>query len=337
VVNLKDGSLKSKKQIDTTDRYAFMGDPSAFDLAPDIIAGGKNKHIFDSVYIGKTFKASQNWSGKMHRILTNGQLDPGAWTYSTLFDPAQPVLVQPTITRDDLGKPWVIFGTGRFFSSGTDSDQVDVSSQALYGIKEGGPGGCWDNAGHGAWKPSCTSVVLFADLTDATGVAVFEGGCVGSACSNTTSNQTIFDLAKTIQGGWFLNLTAPGERVLSKVTLLAGVVLVPSYTPTVTTAGSCETLGKSNLYAAYYQTGTAFASINNTQGPLKLMSDNKTVRRKTEDDVLGEGIATEVAVIVNEKTNPTFISNNSTGNMISGAIPTDPRRKGVKIFLETTE
>ena len=348
VVNLKDGALAMKKQLDDKDRYAFMGDPTALDLDLDFDSRGNRDYITDSVYIGSTFGVSGNWRGKMHRILTYEETDPKKWAYSVLFDPEKPILAAPTVTQDKLKRPWVYFGTGRLFSSGTDSDQHDVSQQALYGIKEGGPNGCWDTGKQG-WKDTCKTTslpILVTDLLTTNDISVQkEGNCTGTGCGE---GKTIFDLANDVvnststpKEGWVLNLGTNGERMIKKVTLLAGIVAVPSYTPSLE-EGVCATFGNSTLYATYYETGTAFASRNNTNGVFASLGaggndsglDASGNVRVTKD--LGFGIASRVAMVANED-NVTGFTQTSTGEIVKLVLNLTPRPEGARLFLEKTE
>jgi type IV pilus assembly protein PilY1 len=349
VVNLIDGRLKHKKEMGTsaTDRYSFMGDPVAVDFEKD--------YLVDAVYIGKTSGkkilvekdvAGNNiykwdWSGKMHRILTDiasttttGNDSPAKWTDSVLFDTQKPVLVQPSITRDKDGTPWVLFGTGRLFSSGPESDNVATSTQALYGIHEAGNGGCWDkNASR--WKSKCITTV--SNLLPVGNISIEKsdtqiGKCVG--CPPAVD--TVFKLADELRksyGGWTLDL-APGERVLSKITLLAGVVAVPSYTPTIDVNDVCKVGGTSKLYGISYETGTALASRGNPEGAFsRLEDDGKTIKRTVD---MGQGIASRVSIVGNED-NVIGSSQTDRGNIVSTAINTSSRHDGTKLFLEKTE
>ncbi len=353
VVNLKPSGgavTHTKIAVDpegSSEKYAFMGDPTAVNIEKDYqnpsTKTGKD-YIFDAIYIGKTFGSTPTtttggWKGKMHRLLTYKKSDPAFWTLSTLFDPGKPVLIQPTIalTRDLKGSPWIFFGTGRFFSSGT-GDQTDTTAQGLYGIKEGGTNGCWDPAAF-AWRPGCINKIPLGTNLFNSGLATIGRG--GKCLTGCEGKATLSELVKHINNtkdGWFLNLGA-GERILRKSTLLAGVLAVPSYTPVE--AKVCETKGDAVLYALEYESGTAYATANQPDGPIGMAGD--VVRRDTKGLVaggggLGVGIASRVALIAN-KENVTGYIQTSTGDIVQIIVKIDNSvpKQGVKIFHEETD
>jgi type IV pilus assembly protein PilY1 len=377
VVNLKTGELKRKEQIDITDRYALMGDPSAFDLQEDYnLTTGDQDYIDDVIYVGKAYgprnpAGAVAWRGKMHRILTYGQIEPVNWTYSVLFNPDKPILARPTVTQDKNHRPWVLFGTGRLFTSGINSDQQDRSFGSMYGIKEGGPNGCWDSSATTAtssgttaakaWKPTCSNQVFLDGLFDSSTVAVKEGGlCTGGVCTGDV--KTIFDLADQVinnsanpQGGkdgWLLNLLE-GERVLSKVTLYSGVVASPTYTPSFTD-GVCATLGSSVLQTVYYETGTAFANLINKKGVFDKLDASGSVLRSNASILinanganeasnrgLGEGIASRAGILVHKnqegQLTATINANTSSGVVARQVINLDVRSQGMRLFMDKVE
>lgn len=295
VVNLETGALVNKRATDNTDRYAFMGDPIVYDFP-------KN-YFSDIVYVGKSYGSTGAWNGKVYRLFTDGSGDPTAWTLSTLFNPAKPVLAKPTATLDSAGRFWIYFGTGRFFSSGPNSDADDATSQAFYGIKESSANGCWDR-GLLKWKPTCPTIAA-ADLLDVTGVSVSITGAVScGSCGATTLTglSNVIDSATSEKAGWVLNLSG-GERVLHESTVLGGIVAATSYKPGT---DICLPQGTNAVYALHYGTGAAYpsADVNDSDGDgdtaevigsIGLEPDGTTVRRKKE---LGIGVASKVNVVV---------------------------------------
>jgi type IV pilus assembly protein PilY1 len=340
VVNLETGKLERKQQMgpsDDANRYAFMGDPVAVDLEKD--------YRVDAVYIGKTSGKKDtkiankwDWSGKVHRILTNiasptDNHTPDKWTYSVLFDPEKPVLVSPSVTQDKDGRPWVLFGTGRLFSAGANSDHVSTSTQALYGIQEASKDGCWDKITM-RWKSSCVTTV--SNILSVEKISVEHSTTMPGKCVNCPAGEeTVFELADKLRadyGGWIYTLP-PGERVLSKITLLAGVVAVPSYTPRLDKNDVCEVGGTSTLYGIAYETGTAFFSDANKLGAFAELNSDKTIVSNVK---LGEGIASRVSLISNED-NVIGKTQTSGGNIVSMVMSITPRKQGTKLFLEKTE
>lgn len=322
VIDLKTGLLvngaSGKKQVSTTDRYAFMGDPAVYDLPQN--------YVTNTLYIGETYHPSGSgatgWRGKMFRLLTYGNADPSAWVLSVLYDPQKPVLVKPTATVDRSNRLWIYFGTGRFFSAGAAGDQGDTATQALFGIKESGTNGCWNLSD---WKPNCSATVPSSALFDATNAAV----SVGGACTNCGGASTLSGLISSVinsesNQGWLINLQ-PGERVLTESTVLGGIVAATTFTPDI---DICASQGTNTLYAIYYESGTAFSgSVIGTTGT--------TVNRTMS---LGRGMASKVNVVVSDQTTTGFVQS-STGQIvqIEGITLASNVRSGTRILREKSD
>jgi len=308
VINLKTGALVSKLATDNTDRYAFMGDPVVYDFP-------KN-YFSDIVYLGKGYGSTGAWNGKVYRLLTKGSDDPTTWGLSVLFNPAKPVLVKPSATLDSSGRFWVYFGTGRFFSSGLNSDADDTTSHAFYGVKESSANGCW-NRSLMSWKATCPTIAA-TDLLDVTSVSVSVTGAVTcSGCGATTlaGLSGVIDSTSSEKAGWILTLSG-GERVLHEPTVLGGIVAATSYKPGTDV---CLPQGTNAIYALHYGTGAAYpsADVNDSDGDgdtsevfgaIGLESNGTTVRRKKD---LGIGVASKVNVVVGK--DPTTGKNTLTG------------------------
>lgn len=314
VVNLKTGALVRK--ITLTDRYAFMGDPTVYDLP--------RNYVTDGIYIGETYY-SLGWKGKLYRLLTYGNSDPTTWVVSVLYDPGKPVLVKPTATMDKSNRLWIYFGTGRFFSSGTSSDQTDTTAQALYGIKESGPNGCWTGS---AWRASCSATVPSTALLNTTNISVAVGGALTcTACGATNLTDLVSNVINPTSGekeGWVIDLVN-GERVITESTILGGIVAATSYSPDTNV---CASQGTNTLYAVYFESGTAYsASVIGTTGT--------TVNRTTS---LGRGVASKVNMVVSDTTTTGFVQS-STGEIIQikGITLAFTIRSGSRMFREKAD
>lgn len=135
----------------------------------------------DLLYLG-------DLAGKIWRVDLTGS----TWTVRTLFSGSQPIQAAPAVTTDNLGRPMIFFGTGKFMTSG---DASTTSQQSIYGIVD----------------KSNTSTLTPDSLL------------------NQTST---FTLPNTRTNGWFVNLSNSGERVTRNPTLIAGTLYVPSFAPT---------------------------------------------------------------------------------------------------------
>ena len=320
VVDLATGTLVRKFQTDTSDRYAFMGDPVVYDLPRD--------YVPDVIYIGKAFGTSASRSGKLYRLLPRAE-DFSSVELRALFEPGKPVLVKPTASMDRVNRLWIYGGTGRYFTSGSSGDAADSTSQMLFGIKESETSqhGCWDLDG---WLSSCpTDPIPLATLVDVTGASVAEGGAL--TCTTCGGAATVGELvAGVINGGsppkqgWYIRLTG-GERVLQESTVIGGLVLATTFTPNTDV---CSPQGTNALYSMYYQSGTAFTSST-------IGLDGTTVRRKI---ALGQGIASKVNVVVSEGT-VTGLVQSSTGEIIQvqGIGLASNIRSGVRAWREMSD
>jgi type IV pilus assembly protein PilY1 len=317
-VNLKTGALVRKFTL--TDRYAFMGDSTVYDMPLN--------YVSDVLYIGETFynRTTSQWTGKMYRLLTYGSSDATTWVLSTLYNPDKPITVKPTATMDKNNRLWLYFGTGRFFSGGANSDQSDTSPQAMYGIKESGPNGCWNGA---TWRTNCSNTIpsTTGTLFDATAASVSVGGaCTGCGTASTLTGLIggVINSSVNEKEGWVINLSG-GERVIVESTVLGGIVAATTYTPDTDV---CASQGTNTLYAMYFESGTAYSgSVIGTTG--------STVNRTMS---LGRGVASKVNVVVSDETTTGFVQS-STGQIvqIEGITLASNVRSGKRVFRDKAD
>jgi type IV pilus assembly protein PilY1 len=79
-------------------------------------------------------------------------------------------------------------------------------------------------------------------------------------------------------------LPTPGERSIVPPTIIGGAVLFPTFIPT---NDICVAAGHSNLYALFYQTGSAYTA------PILGLEANGVSQRSVG---IGEGLASAVAI-----------------------------------------
>lgn len=284
------------------DANAFMGDPTVID--------GDLDYTSDVIYIGSAITTT---SGKVFRINTNQDPNPANWALSTLYNPGKPVLVGPSVSKDSLNNFWVFFGTGRFLSS---ADKTNSDPQTFYGIKDA----CWKTNTVANPCPASANPYVQTDLLNSSNLAVCTsagGGGIYDTTSGTCSTGTqayasFTDLLTTARAakGWYMNLvdpTTPSERVISRSVVLGGVVIFTAFTPS---SDICAMLGDSNLYALYYESGTAYIK------PVIGYTGTTILRSKS----LGKGMPTTVGVAVGSKTKG-FIQT-STGTIVE--VETEP-------------
>ncbi len=330
-INLKDGTLVDKRSAGTEVK-AFMGDPVVYDMPQN--------YVTDATYIGKNYSTAGGWSGKVYRLLSYGNKNPASWVLSEFFDPQKPVTVKPTASMDTSGRFWIYFGTGRFYSAGPTSDQTDTSQQALYGVKESHPKGCWDS-GVRNWKASCTNTIPLSSLLNVTDIDVKKDGTITcSACGATTVKDLITNVihsssgSSSEKGGWVIDLFN-GERVVHESSIIGGIVAVTTYTPG---QDICIPQGTNAVYALMFEAGIASIATDkagNVVGALGFKSDGVTAVRNKD---LGQGVASKVNVVVSDNTITGFVQS-STGEIvqIKDVSVSKPIRQGTRVFTEKPE
>jgi len=168
-----------------------------------------------------------------------------------------------------------------------------------------------------------------------------DGTCLCSFVNNpvavvvdTTSNlgmsfNDLIDLAKE-KDGWYRTLPDPGERSLTKPSLLGGLTLFTTYVPSTET---CEFGGYSYLWALYYETGTAYKATVFDDGTVI----KEGVLTLIERFGLGRGLASSVGIHVGKQSGGKakgFVQL-STGVIVE--IPIDPAfniRSGLRYWRE---
>lgn len=239
VVDIATGTLV--RTIDTGIANAFAG--SLSNSAIDNDRNSNTKPGFyqdDAAYIGYVQKVdASNWTtGGVIRLVTNENVDPDAWSTSTVISGIGPVTTAITKLQDRANKKqWLYFGTGRyFFKNATEVDDGD-SQRRLFGIMEP-----WYNGTTQKVDPTKTDTVKFADLDD-----------------QTTSPSSILASGKK---GWYINLDTSAlndgyssERVITDpVASASGVVFFTTFRPT---SDVCGYGGGSYIWAVGYATGTS--------------------------------------------------------------------------------
>ena len=242
-------------KIPTGNSNTFMADSITVDVDID--------YDVDVMYIGENYMQGANWNAILHRITTNkgSQTSPDNWTLSTMGnistiavnkDVSKKITSSPSAAMDGRANLWVFFGTGQFHGS-LDKNQTD--SGAFYAIKDG----CWDG--------TCTD--SYKNLMDVSGAIVSTSSTVtGTSCGNCTWSEflqasynddgwAIYFSSASIESNDFTQQTLyhSGERVFTKPLVLGGLVTWASYMPGIE---ACSYEGESNIYAVYYNTGTAY-------------------------------------------------------------------------------
>jgi type IV pilus assembly protein PilY1 len=262
-----------------------------------------------------------------------------SWAYGKLAESSPSLRVGPitaaaNVARDDNGRRWVYFGTGRLFST---DDIINTDRQAFFGLKEP-----VYTSGSDLGKPTFGTVTIeastdpasTASLFDATWAKVYEGGAV-----DVDGNGSI-DYAAAVAGGWngfiqtldsskngWVIQTSPGERILGTAAVFGGVVVFSSWQPPsgCTSFFNCLPEGTSTLYSPFYKSGTAFTAPIIGLGNDTYSGRPEVLRQRS----LGTGLSSTPTIHVGE-TGKAFIQS-STGAIADTEIKTVyPVKSGVR-------
>jgi type IV pilus assembly protein PilY1 len=279
------------KTFTTSENSAFMATPITLDL-------NLNYNV-EGIYIGETYEQGANVRGKMYRISTRNNSDPATWAYqtnpvnwtmSTFFSSTTPVTASGTATIDEHDNIWIYFGTGKYYNN---ADKADTTAQYFYGIKEPCPYGDCD----------ASDEVALAALFNSSNIVVLTNGEVEGA--GATTWEALVDEVQA-EEGWYINLDSAGERVLTRPSILGGVVLFSPFTPD---SAICGYSGSGSLYGLYYETGTAYYDgIMGTEN----YGDNKKSAKRI---ALDKGVTSNIGLHVGKRSKCTGFIQQGTGSV----------------------
>jgi Tfp pilus assembly protein, tip-associated adhesin PilY1 len=161
-----------------------------------------------------------------------------------------PVFGAPNFTKDENGKLWVFFGTGRYVMDS--SDKAISYNNYLIGFKDEN----WNSG-------TCPTAYTRAQLTDVTNqpltITITEVKQVCMCNANGCGMQNVVYSAYSSSPppeppiGWYYRLT--GEAIYSQALVIGGIVDALTYVPP---QDICQMEGSSNLISVYYKTGRPF-------------------------------------------------------------------------------
>ncbi len=236
------------------------------------------------------------------------------------------------MAKDDEGRFWVYFGTGRFWSS-LDRDASHFSYQnSFYGIKE--PVDSDNKLTYDTVGAKATSLKNVTGIDVKTDRSV-TGGTTPVVDQNGDSSTDFDDLLKEIDAkdGWFRDFSTDGERNLGQATILGGIVTFSTFIPN---NDLCSPEGFSNLYALYYKTGTAYyEGVLLTDGnPSGTDSDDKVIYTTSA----GKGYSTTPNIHTGAEEGSTAFLQTSTGAIKTIATKnTAPTTSGGVYWMEKME
>jgi type IV pilus assembly protein PilY1 len=259
-IDLRTGQKVKEINIPATGGVNFaVGDIAVVDVDSDY----RDDVIYFGVY-GRT-NAGRVWGNFYRLSLRSGSgyksvstltssdictaIDLG--TFATA-DNTPPVFGAPNFTKDEFGRLWVFFGTGRYIMDS--SDKAISYDNYLIGFKDEN----WNSG-------TCPSPYTKAQLTDITEqpltITITETKpmctCDASGCG---MKEVVYDAYSADRSaftepprGWYYRLT--GEAIYSQVLVIGGIVDALTYVPP---QDICQMEGSSNLISVYYKTGRPY-------------------------------------------------------------------------------
>jgi type IV pilus assembly protein PilY1 len=258
-IDLRNGNIVKNVNIPATGGVNFaVGDIAVVDVDSDY----QDDVIYFGVY-GKT-NAGNVW-GNFYRLSLRSGSSYKSVSALTLSDictaidlgtfasagNTPPVFGAPNFTKDENGKLWVFFGTGRYVMDS--SDKAISYDNYLIGFKDEN----WNSS-----SSTCPAPYTRAQLTDITDqpltITITE---VKQICMCDASGCGMRNVVYGADGsmppeptrGWYYRLT--GEAIYSQALVIGGIVDALTYVPP---QDICQMEGSSNLISVYYKTGRPY-------------------------------------------------------------------------------
>jgi type IV pilus assembly protein PilY1 len=286
----------------------FMGSPVSVDLTVD--------YSVNVSYIGESHASGGSYDGGLYRLqvpvtvgTANGEpvllydVDPNTWTLTHMFDADYGITAAPAAsvgTADSNYSLWLYFGTGRYLAT---ADKADTAQQYLYGIKDP-----YYNFKLDAGQQTALLNAEPLDksyLFNTTGVTVYTDGSIAGTAEAATFGELKLRQGPslTYEVGWYKELDIIGERIVSKPSILGGILLAPSFVPI---DDICAFGGDSWLHALYFETGTAY--VKSVVG----VEADDSVKDKIK---LGVGISSSLGIHVGREHGARGFIQQSTGTI----------------------
>jgi Tfp pilus tip-associated adhesin PilY1 len=222
VLDAETGAVRAK--LDTG--AGSSGTPNG--LSAPIAIDTNGDGIADVVYAG-------DLNGNLWKFDLSGS-STGSWNVAfsrtPLFTtPGQPITVRPDVTKFTQSGYLITFGTGRYFDT---SDTTSTDAQAFYGIRDTGSavGGLSSLVRQSVVSSTATGADgnTYRLSTHAVGPATIDAALAGDnaiASADYTASKK----------GWYINLPASGERVVSDPNIRAGRVIFNTLIPNTDPCG----------------------------------------------------------------------------------------------------
>jgi type IV pilus assembly protein PilY1 len=179
----------------------------------------------------------------------------------------------------------------------------------------------------GPGPPPYTSSRSGGNLLNVTDYQVFTGETVSADGTTTVTWDTFEESQDIAKDGWYLDffftesddsLSLKGERNLGQASLIGGLL---SFTTFIPPDDICEAGGKSDLWALYYKTGTAYFTgvLGTTDGSLGGVTRTDRAKRSIGDETNWgyiKGLATSPNIHVGREEGSVVYVQSSTGEII---------------------
>lgn len=334
----------------TADNKAFMNSPVSVDkdLNFNVDAIYYGETYLSSIWKGKLYKVAIPWvddSGDYDDSTTDNYSDDPAgaidsdkkWKLIPFFDATRPITSSVALSIDDYDNLWVYVGSGRYLSN---SDKANTDQQYMFGMKDPffnknyqtSPTDYYHNY-------SNYKTLAFSDLLYSDPYIIKEGGEVLEDTSSPLDGVPDADYggwsdlltAARAKDGWYRTLTISGERIITRFSILGGIVFTPSFVPTT---DICGFGGDSYLYGQYYETGTAYYKSVFKEGEKDITYDSEIITTILDKTSIGAGMASSIGIHVGREGSKGFIQT-STGTIIEESLETAfTVKSGLKSWIE---
>jgi type IV pilus assembly protein PilY1 len=259
-----------------------------------------------------------DWSGTSTYV-TDPNDGSNPWVCNTLFSVGRPISAPVALSIDHYNNTWVYFGTGRYISQ---DDKTDTNTQYLFGLVDPFFNSYYDTAPNDYYRNYTKSLELdINDLFAADPYMITSSGGIWESGTYFGVWGDLLNEARTYDG-WYRTLDTSKERAVTKFTVLGGIVFAPTFIPS---QDICGFGGNSNLYALFYETGTAFyrSVLGDDVETVLILGDNmEKVKGKIS---LGFGKASSLGIHVGQEEGAKAFIQQSTGTVLN--IDADPAFK----------
>lgn len=186
---------------------------------------------------------------KLYEFATFELVEAIKLSESVMLEYVPPVFGAPNFTKDENGKLWVFFGTGKYLSS---LDKSIPYKNYFIGFKDD----CWNGSCNITYGKSAmdnkTNSIQSVTITEVKQMCM----CDSSGCGQ---RNVVYDATGSVplevnhNQGWYWELS--GEAIYSKPAVFGGIVDAITFVPP---QDICSFEGSSNLISLYYKTGTPY-------------------------------------------------------------------------------